>query len=182
MCADTIEEWKDVVGYEGLYLVSSIGRVKKLASVTMRNNGRPLPRKERILSEKVDKDGYLNVTLRKNNKGRMFRLHRLVAHAFISDPHGYQINHINEIKDDNRVENIEVVTARENTTYSTSKKMTGAYKYNPPDHVSTKWVSRISIEGRQLHLGYYETELEAHEAYLVALDKHGIVNKYASVL
>lgn len=103
-----IEEiWKDICGYEGKYQVSSLGSVK---SLDYRRTG-----KERIL--KIGKSrGYLNVNLCKNSKTKMFKVHRLVANAFIPNPENKPfIDHINTIKDDNRAENLRWVTCKENS-------------------------------------------------------------------
>ena len=97
---EIIEEWKPIEGYEGLYEVSNMGRVKSL--------GNDKSRKEKILSQYESKSGYLKVTLCKDNKLKPFRVHRLVAKAFIENPNNLPtVNHINEIKTDNRLDNLE---------------------------------------------------------------------------
>ena len=94
--------WKDVVGYEGLYEVSSEGEVRNFKTKLVRK-----PFKHR--------GKWLKVTLFKNNTGRHWRIHRLVATAFIPNPlNKPEINHINLQKDDNRVANLEWVTGEEN--------------------------------------------------------------------
>ena len=110
-----MEEWRAVPGYEGLYEVSSYGRVKSLKRYKSNNGGIPLI-KERILKPYNDKKGYLNVRLRNKN----FKVHRLVAQAFIPNPNNLpQVNHKNEDKSDNRVDNLEWCTAKYNNTYGT---------------------------------------------------------------
>ena len=101
-----MEEWRDIKGYEGLYQVSSEGRVKSLKFG-----------KEKILKGYLrKKDGYSQVTLRKNGKQKLCLIHRLVARAFIGEcPEGYDIDHINTTRDDNRVENLRYCTRKENT-------------------------------------------------------------------
>lgn len=107
-----IEEiWKDILGYEGLYQVSNLGRVKSFP--------RPGNWKERILNPIINK-GYLHVGLRKDGKEKRFRVHRLVVEAFLGKiPDGFVVNHINEIKSDNRLENLEIVTQKENVNHGT---------------------------------------------------------------
>lgn len=109
------EVWKDIDGYEGFYKVSNLGRVMSVAHPELSHR----PKTNRIMHFSKDKDGYSLVTLTKRGqKGLSKRVHRLVAQAFIPNPENYkEINHINEIKDDNRVENLEWCTTRYNLTY-----------------------------------------------------------------
>lgn len=105
-----IEVWKPIKGYEGLYEISSIGNIRS-------------SKFNRVKTSSPDKDGYLVISLWKNNKQRRFRMHRLVAQAFIPNPNNYpQINHINEIKDDNRIENLEWCTQKYNNMHGSRLK------------------------------------------------------------
>ena len=109
------EEWRDVVGYEGRYQVSSMGRVKSLE----RKNSYGRTVKERILKGALDKCGYLKIGLYgSTGKQKWFQVHRLVGEAFIQNPDEKpQINHINEIKTDNRACNLEWCTCKENINH-----------------------------------------------------------------
>ena len=101
------EVWKDIRGYEGLYQVSNLGRVK---SLNYKRTG-----KERILKITKDRNGYYLVNLRKNNKTKMFKVHYLVADNFIPNPYNKpEIDHINTNPSDNRVENLRWATREEN--------------------------------------------------------------------
>lgn len=115
------EVWKPVVGYEGLYEVSSEGRVKSLARQVKasRGNGmRGVP--EKLLNHVVGTHGYVDVGLWKGNKVKQKRVHILVAEAFIENTFDKPyVNHVNEDKADNRVSNLEWVTAKENTNHGT---------------------------------------------------------------
>ena len=113
------EEWRDVVDYEGLYMVSNLGRVKSLE----RRGSRGYKVKERILTGTIDKNGYIIVNLRKDNKNKQFKVHRLVAIAFIPNPENKPfIDHINTICNDNRVDNLRWCTQKENCNNELSKK------------------------------------------------------------
>lgn len=98
---------KELIDYRGLYQISNQGRVKSLKY----NHGN----KEKELKQKIDKDGYKECCLMKDDKRRYFRVHRLVAYMFIENPtNKYFIDHINTIKDDNRADNLRWVTMKEN--------------------------------------------------------------------
>jgi hypothetical protein len=105
------EVWKDIVEYEGLYMVSNLGRVKSLP-----RSGTIL--QEKILSQRVGRK-YLCVMLCKNNIKKCTSVHRLIAQAFIPNPDNKpQVNHKNGIKTDNIVCNLEWVTAKENSQHA----------------------------------------------------------------
>ena len=109
------EVWKPVVGYEGLYEVSNIGRVR---SINFHKSG-----KAKVMSPSLNTWGYPIVDLRKNNKRHSYTVHRLVALAFIPNPDNLpEINHKNEIKYDNTVENLEWCTRKYNINYGTAIK------------------------------------------------------------
>ena len=116
-----IEIWKDIEGYEGIYQVSNLGNVKVLdryVNSSIKNN-KIVKRQGKILKQYIKK-GYLQVTLTLNNKRKYYNVHRLVANAFIPNPDKLpQVNHKNENKYDNRVENLEWCTAKYNCNYGT---------------------------------------------------------------
>ena len=109
------EIWKDIPNYEG-YKISNLGRVKSLERIDARGN----KRKEKILKPSIDRKGYYRVALCKNSKVKKYYVHRLVYEAFNGQiPEGLQVNHINEIKTDNRLENLNLMTAKENSNWGT---------------------------------------------------------------
>ncbi len=116
------EIWKDVIGYEGYYEVSSTGKVKSLERYKNDRGGK-VKVGEKILRQQKTKDGYLQVYLSKDGLTKGFKVHRLVALAFISNLcEKKEVNHLNEIKTDNRVCNLEWVTNIENANWGTKQK------------------------------------------------------------
>ena len=112
------EVWRDIKGYEGIYQVSDLGKVKSLARTIYFPSGGKRKVKDRILKPAIDKDGYELLTLAKNGENKNTRVHRIVAEAFIpNNENKPQVNHINEIKDDNRAVNLEWSTSQENINH-----------------------------------------------------------------
>lgn len=111
------EVWKDVVGYEGNYLVSNLGRIKTVLHIVT-YKGRSYISKERIMSLQYDAYGYLQVRLSKDAVKKTQKVHRIVAIAFIPNPNNLpEINHKDEIKTNNRVGNLEWCDRKYNMQY-----------------------------------------------------------------
>ena len=109
------ENWKDVIGYEGLYKVSDLRRVK---SLNYRSTG-----EEMVLKQRKRKDGYLQVRLCKEGKVKYYKVHRLVAQAFIPNPENYPvINHKDENPSNNCINNLEWCTQKYNCNYGARNK------------------------------------------------------------
>ena len=126
------EIWKDIAGFEGLYQISSWGRVKSL------KNG-----KEKILRSGVDGGGYLYVVLYKDRKYKNYKVHRLVANAFIPNPDNLPvINHIDECKTNNFVGNLEWCSYSYNNSYNCAAKKRG--------EKLSKQVGQYSLDGELL--------------------------------
>lgn len=103
--------WKDIPGYEGYYKISSDGLVKRIKPSNRNRGG--------ILTATFDSKRYLQIKLTVNGNSKTFKVHKLVMIAFAGDrPAGFQINHKNGIKTDNRIENLEYVSPRQNMYHS----------------------------------------------------------------
>ncbi len=117
------EIWKDIKGYEGLYQISNFGNIKSMDKVIIRKDGIKYIKRGTMLKPSINTSGYLQIGLSKNGIRKPFRIHRLVAIAFIPNPYNKPfIDHINTIKTDNKVENLRWVTREENANNPLTRK------------------------------------------------------------
>ena len=149
------EVWKPVLGYEDRYEASNYGRVRSL--------GNDKSRKEKILKPGKSGKGYLQFSLYRDGKPKRYKVHRLVWEAFNGPiPAGMQVNHINEDKNDNRFENLNLMTCKENVNWGTGirrrakskSKMIEQYILDG-EHIMT-WFSLSGIQKELGHLGFNE--------------------------
>ena len=183
MVENNKEIWKDVPGFEGYYQASNLGRVRSLDRTITDKNGVKRFYKGRLI-DGFTSDGYKNTTLRVNSKGKSFRFSQLVAMAFLNHkPNGMKlvVDHINGDRSDDRVENLRIVTFRENVTTcfrsnidSLTSKYVGVY-WSLRDSI---WVADIRYNRLKISLGYFNNELDASNAYQSALSeiKQGTFN------
>lgn len=126
------EIWKDIKGYEGYYQVSNLGRVRSMNRIIKRSKGSFYTR-GKLLKLYIGKDGYISVMLYKDGLNKLFRVHRLVAETFISNPNDYPIiNHIDENKINNHINNLEWCTYQYNNTYGTKIQQLSNKKKGKP--------------------------------------------------
>lgn len=122
------ETWKDIQGYEGLYQVSNLGRIRSLDRIVNSKNGSKQTKKSRILVQEITIHGYCRVRLFDcDGNAKHYAVHRLVLGAFAGASDLY-VNHINEIKTDNRLINLEYCTAKENCNHGTRNMRISASK------------------------------------------------------
>lgn len=145
------EIWKDVVGYEGYYQVSNLGRVRSLDRIA--SNGRKI--KGKILSTKANTPPYYpRVSLSVNGKMKLVQVHRLVAQAFVYNPdpeHKTQVGHKDESRTNNRADNLEWVTPKENSNMPLHRKRVS--KANEGKVLSAETKSKISLSQKGKYKG-----------------------------
>lgn len=157
-----MEIWKEVKGFED-YQVSNLGNVKSIKKGV-----------ERKLKPGLGK-GYLKVVFWMNGISTSRTVHQLVAEAFLNHiPCGHKlvVDHINDVKTDNRVENLQIVSNRFNA-YKTQGNYSSKYKGVNWRSDRSKWRSQLRINGKSIHLGYFTNEKEASQAYQKALKEYG---------
>lgn len=161
------EVWLDVVGFEGLYKISNLGRVKSIERKTKyKNSFRTV--KERMLKTSLN-GGYKKLQLSKNGKTTTYKLHRLLAEAFLNHkPNRYKIvvDHIDNNPLNNNLDNLQLITHRQNIVKDTKR---GTSKYVGVQKIGDKFRARIRIGKNNKSLGTFRCELKASYVYNKAL-------------
>lgn len=144
------EVWKNIHGYEGQYQVSNLGRVKSLDRI----DARGWKRKGKIIKATANQDGYLVVGLTKNNFHKKFFVHRLVAKEFIPNPNNHPIiNHKDEDKSNNNLENLEWCDYKYNSNYGNAKEKAVSnrnYDYSKTDYSAIAAKNRKPIIAKSI--------------------------------
>ncbi|CYW53522.1 TPA: HNH endonuclease [Streptococcus suis] len=112
------ENWKDIVGYEGYYQVSDFGRVRSLDREITKKDGRTMVVRGRVMEGTIKDNGYIQISLWKENKGQSFYLHRLVILAFSDSEPLETVNHIDGNKRNNNFRNLEWASYRDNNVHA----------------------------------------------------------------
>lgn len=163
-----LEQWRSVVGYEGLYEVSDKGRVKSLIS-------------GRVLKLNIGTSGYFMLNLYMNKTPRARLVHQLVAEAFLNHtPCGQKttVDHIDGNKLNNKLSNLQLLSIRANTNRSVKVGASG-YRGVVWNSINKKWQVRPRLGGLKINFGYYDCPLKAHidysnfTKYLEDIETHG---------
>lgn len=179
------EIWRDIKDYEGLYQVSNLGRIKSLEKwVKLNRYIKHYP--EQIMKQQMGTNGYLMIVLSKNKKKHPRMTHRLVAEAFIPNPHNLsQVNHKDEDKTNNRADNLEWCDRKYNCQYGTRNRRVGdkqskhVYMYDLENNLITTYKSTVDAANKlglsQAAISYdckKECELRTHKGYRLSYNKY----------
>lgn len=168
------EIWADVKGYEGLYKISSFGRLKSCP-----RNG--TIKSSRLLKCSYDADGYPQYVLCKKNKLKSVKGHQLVANHFIENPNSLPlVNHIDSDRKNNYYWNLEWVSHAENTFHSQSQKGNNTIGITKRKDCK-KYRARITNNGSRIDLGSYKNVEDAKAAINSFMKTNKIINKYANL-
>lgn len=166
------EIWRSIKNYEGWYEVSSYGRVRSVDRMETLSDGRKRLRKGSMLKTEKNINGYLRIQLWKSSEVKKVSIHRLVAQAFIPNPNNLpQVNHKDEDKTNNHVENLEWCDGKYNTNYGTAIQRNTEKRLNSPK--LSKPVLQIDLETNQI-ISKYPSEIEA--ARQLNINQGGISN------
>lgn len=173
------EVWVDIKGFEGLYKVSNHGRFKSMPRFKFNRDGKKVGAiiKEKILSNKYDKKGYVNHMLYKDFKYKMIKAHRIVALHFLENKNEkLQVNHLDCNKSNNYYKNLEWCNNLENQSHlSLSKNNFPGVHYKKG---IKRWVARIGYNKKEIYIGCFVSQNEAIEARLNFQKNNNITNKY----
>jgi hypothetical protein len=173
------EIWKDIQGFESLYQISNLGRVKSLERKIKTKIGWERKVSEKVLKGFISTEGYFSVRLYKNAKGITKTVHRIVAQHFLDNfDKSKDVNHIDDNKLNNHYKNLECVSEMENICHYRQTKNKNKIALNI-SKCYNKFRARGTFEGKRKHLGLFHTKEEAIEAYNKFLKDNNINNKYA---
>ena len=156
------EIWKPIVGYEGYYEVSNLGRVRSIDRFVIDKTGRRQFKKGTLLNYRPDRQGYCIVSLSINRKYKTKCVHTLVADAFIPNPDNLpQVNHKDEVKSNNCVDNLEWCTAKYNANYGNRNK-----KVIETNIKNGNWnPSHIGLDKKELRIISHREWMVNHPGY-----------------
>jgi hypothetical protein len=157
----SIEEWRGVMGHDG-YQVSNIGRVRSIDRWVDHSDGKRVFYKGKLLQLRLNKDGYLKVTLFEKSH----RVHRMIANAFLGIIKGEQVDHVDGNRSNNSISNLRICTHAQNQANSKlSKANKSGYKGVYWFKKRGKWKAQICLNNKQFHIGLFSSKEEAAYAY-----------------
>lgn len=163
------EIWKDVPGFEGTYQVSNFGNVKSIDRLIVNEFGVSYIKKGSIRKAYLNNKGYLSISVwdKDKKKSKHIRVHVLVAMAFLSHKScnmDMVVDHIDNNKLNNRLENIQIISQRENCSKD-KKEKSSKYTGVSFDKSRRKWCASIYVNGKSKNIGRFNCELSALVAY-----------------
>lgn len=165
------EKWVDIKGYEGLYEVSNMGRIKSIDGIRGGKKNRYFQKGRFLSTNSISKKGYCVATLFKKGSRNKVYIHRVVADNFIGSLIGKQIDHIDWNKTNNRLDNLRVCSNSQNQSSRLRLKPNNATsKYRGVKWNSGKWAAGINFNNKHIYLGRYSNEIEAAIVY----DKYAV--------
>jgi hypothetical protein len=169
MCNEVTEEWKTIINYPN-YSISNLGVVRNDTTKKIKKNH-------------LDFRGYLSTSLCKDGKSKAFKHHRLLAQHFIPNLNNHpEIDHINGIRTDNRLENLRWVSTEQNGRNKKKGEITSSsYMGVSWWERDKKWKARITINKKTKHIGVFATELDAFSAWKAFVIENGLQEFYSQV-
>jgi hypothetical protein len=166
---EKVEIWKDIAGFETKYQISNLGNVKSKKRVSLHPISGNNNLKEKILKKGLSSSGYYVVNLY-NGKNNTKLVHKLVSISFlnhITDGHKLVIDHIDGNKLNNNLDNLQIISQRENIIKSKNKKnKTSNFNGVHFNKIAKKYQCQIYYNNKRIHLGYFKNELDAKNAYI----------------
>ena len=164
-----MEIYKQIKEFNELYEVSDLGNVRSKAM--WRGSNEP-----RVLAAALNSDGYPIVSLCRDGKRRIVSVHMLMAETFLNheNKRGFHVDHINNVRHDNRLSNLQILTHRENSS-KRKKSYTSKYVGVSWRKDRGKWTARQVQNGKYKSLGCFSSEIEAHNAYQEELTKFNTI-------
>jgi len=157
----------DIKGYEWLYKINKRGEILSCEKIRPLSFGKPRVYKEKLLKARVWGNGYRAVVLYKEKKAKVHTIHRLLATHYIDNENNKPyVNHIDGDRLNNKLENLEWVTPKENSLKTNFSRGSSKYRGVSLNKQTEKWCAFIQIDGKNKNLGSFDNEKDAYEVYI----------------